>query len=297
MKSKNVIVTGATGFIGSQVVKQLIADGYRVGILCRENSCLTPLQQVLEEIKIYKTNDNLEKIILAFKEFQPEYVLHLASLFIASHDKQEVEPLITSNLTYGALILEAMKECGITNMINTGTSWQHFNKEDYNPVCLYAATKEAFEKIIDYYVLALGFKALTLTIFDSYGPHDTRGKLISLLKTFAMEGRTLDLSPGDQKMDLTHVEDLAKGYVKAIEYMDTMEPFTHLNFALCSGRTLSLKEVIKIFKEETGYEVKVNWGAKGYRFREVMEPWSSYEILPNWHSTISFEEGVKNLVK
>lgn len=297
MINKKVILTGATGFIGSHVVKELLKNNYTVAILCRNNSSLSLLKDFEDKIRVYKTHLDVEEIIASLKEFQPDYVIHLASLFIASHEKNQVMDLLNSNITYGSLVLEAMKECGISNLINTGTSWQHYNNEVYNPVCLYAATKEAFEKIIDYYVLALGFKCLTLTIFDSYGPYDNRGKLVSLLKEFSIKETLLQLSPGEQKIDLTHVDDISKAYVKALEHLEGINPGTHINYGVCTGRSLSLKEVIRIFQEETGYRVNVKWGAKPYRFREVMEPWSSYKVLPNWQSTVSFEEGVKDFVK
>lgn len=292
-----VIVTGGTGFIGSNVVAALLNAGFQVGILCRETSSLKLIEDLLDKITIFKASHSLEGIIHAFNDFKPDCVIHLASLFIAEHKSHEVHDLIDANIKYPSLILEAMKECNINKFINTGTSWQHFNNEAYNPVCLYAATKEAFEKIIDYYVYALNFKCISLTIFDSYGENDPRKKLINLLKEFSLRKEILSMSKGQQKIDLTHVKDIAAGFVNAYEYLDAIKYGEHKKYALCTGRVLSLKEVIKIFEENTGLKLNILWGEKAYRYREVMEPWNNYEILPNWQSTISLEEGVKSLVK
>lgn len=293
---KKVIVTGATGFIGSNLVYKLIENGFEVGILCRDLSRVDMLSSLENKIKIYRTNDDLNKIIDVFKEFQPDCVFHIASLFIAEHSKGDVDKLIKSNILYPNIILEAMKECGITNIINTGTAWQHYSNEEYNPVCLYAATKEAFEKLAEYYVRALEFKCITLKIFDSYGPNDNRGKLMSILKNKALNKEKLHMTEGNQKIDLTHIDDITNGFIKAYEYLDTMDLGKHEKYALCTGRELTLKKALEIFQKETGYKLDIEWGAKNYRKREVMNLWTTYKKLPNWESNISFEEGVKTIV-
>ena len=57
-------------------------------------------------------------------------------------------------------------------------------------------------------------------------------------------------------------------------------------------KSINIKEVIEIFEERTGYKLNVEWGARHYREREIMKPWDRYEILPNWKSEITFEDGV-----
>ena len=276
----NIMITGATGFIGSHLIYELINNEYNVAILCRKES------------KLDKFKNIINKIIMALNEFKPNCIVHLAAIFKSEHEKEDIDNFIDINIKYPTKILEAMKQCGIKNFINTSTAWQHYNNEDYNPVCLYAATKESFEKIIDYYAKGVKFKCISLELFDSYGDNDTRGKLISVLKDFSINNKILKMTEGESKIDLTHVNDIVYGFIKAIEFLNDIEYGEHRKYAICTGRVLTLKEVIEIFEEKTGYKLNVEWGARHYREREIMKPWDRYEILPNWKSEITFEDGV-----
>lgn len=294
---KNVVVTGGTGFIGSHLIYKLKEYGYNIALFCRDKSDFKSIESIKDEVTIYKVNNNLNKMVEAFYDFKPEYVIHLVSYFKAEHTKDDIEKLIDTNIKFPSLILEAMNLCNIKKFINTGTAWQNYNNEDYNPVCLYASTKEAFEKIIEYYVKALDFKCITLKLFDSYGDNDNRGKLISALNNAAINNTRLNMTKGENKIDLTHVDDIVEGFIKALEYIDTFKISDHQKYAICTGRLLTLKEVVKIFENVIGYKLDINWGGREERKREVIEPWSNYEILPNWKSKLSLEDGLKKIYK
>ena len=106
------------------------------------------MDSVRDRIKIYEhdgSTEHLENIIAAAN---PEIVFHLASLVLAQHQEKDIVPLIQSNVQFGAQLVEAMLQNGVYQLVNTGTFWQHYENQDYNPVCLYAATKQAFETLL-----------------------------------------------------------------------------------------------------------------------------------------------------
>ncbi|WDC83286.1 NAD(P)-dependent oxidoreductase [Caloramator sp. mosi_1] len=111
-----------------------------------------------------------------FLKHKFDAIFHLASLFIAEHDSNQIDDLLKSNIIFGTHILEAMKYGNVKNMVNIGTYWQHYKNEEYNPVCLYAASKEAFEKIIEFYIQVENIKVITLKLYDIYGINDKRKK-------------------------------------------------------------------------------------------------------------------------
>lgn len=294
---ERLIVTGGTGFIGSNLVRKLVSQNYDVHVICRKDSNLNSIWDCLSKIDIYKYDDNIKELINYFQNVKPICVFHLASLFIGHHKSDDVDNLIKSNIHFGAHILEAMAQSDTKQIINTGTSWQHYENEDYNPVCLYAATKEAFEKLLEYYVRARGFKAVTLKLFDTYGENDTRGKLINQLNKIAKEGTVLNMSKGEQKIDLVHVDDVVEAYIRALEYLKEKEGSFHEKYGAASQVPVTLRELIGIYEEATGNKLNINWGSREYREREVMVPWENYKLLPNWHGSISLEEGLKRLGK
>lgn len=230
-----------------------------------------------------------------FKTVDAEVVFHLASAIIVEHNVSDVDLLIDSNVKFGAQVLESMKESSTKLIINTGTSWQHYNNEDYNPVCLYAATKESFEKLMEYYIQAENIRAITLKLFDNYGENDIRPKLINLLNKFSREKTELDMSPGEQMIDLVHIDDVVDAFIKAYEYLLNHKKIKHEKYAVSSGREINLKDLISIYENVTGNKILVNWGGRPYRKREVMNLWRNFKTLPNWKCTISIEEGLKRM--
>lgn len=295
--NNKIVITGATGFVGSNLTTFFLNKNYEVYLIVRPNSDLYNLDIKNSKLKVFKYDNELNSLISFFKEVNPICTFHLASNFIAEHQPTDIDSLVASNISFGLHLLEAMKEANVKTLINTGTSWQHYNNEDYNPVCLYAATKQAFESLIEYYVQAEGFKVITLKLFDTYGETDNRPKLINLLNQFAKEQAELKLSPGAQKINLVHIHDVCTAYETAMKLIETQERNIHYKYAIKHSKNYTLKEVINLFEKVTQTKINIVWGGKLYRKREVMKLWDKGEILPNWDAIIHLEEGFEKYLK
>lgn len=292
---RKAIVTGGTGFIGSNLCKHLIENAWEVSVLVRSSSNLCNINNIINKIEILEYDGNINQLIHYFKEAKADVVFHLAAFSNVEHNPDEIDRLLESNIKFGLHILEAMKESQTKLLINTGTYWQHYHSDEYNPVNLYAATKQAFESLIKYYIEAENISAITLKLFDTYGESDTRHKLINLLHKFADENKELNMSPGEQVLDLVHVEDVVSAYLKAYDYLIDNESIKFEDFAVATGRKVKLKELIKVFEKVSSKKINVIWGGRDYRKREVMNPLDGYTVLPNWEPRISLEEGLKRL--
>lgn len=276
---EKVLVTGATGFVGSNLCRKLLEKNFEVFILVRKSSKFDYLEDIKNKLNIFIWDENIDELIEKLKKIEIKAVFHLASFIKTEHKKEEVEGLINSNILYGTKLLEAMKYIGIKIFINTETYWQHYNSDEYNPVDLYAATKEAFEKIIKYYVEAEGIRCITLKLFDTYGENDKRPKLINLLNKFADEGKELDMSLGEQKLDLVHIDVVTDTFIKAYELLKNNEEIKNEVYGVSSGKQTSLRKIVENFEKKTGKKLKINWGTRPYRKREIMEPVRSLKHL------------------
>lgn len=290
-----VLLTGATGFIGSELAHRLIAEGYEVAIVVRPESQLNILQAVLPRIQVHVYDGSYASLLHALEAAQPEVVIHVASLFLAQHKPEDVARLIDSNLNFPTHLLEAMSQLGIKRLINTGTSWQHYQNEAYNPVNLYAATKQAFEALLAYYVAAQGFKVITLKLFDTYGPGDTRPKLFSLLRKAARSGETLRMSPGEQLLDLVYIDDVLDAYLLAMARLPEVTKAEC--YAVSNPARLSLRNLVRIYGEAVGRPLNVEWAGLPYRPREVLELWKGYEVVPGWRARVALAEGIVHMEK
>jgi len=289
---KKIIITGATGFIGSNLVKYLIEHNYDIAIIVRESSTLKILDTELSKITVFRYNGNLECLIDFFKDFQADAVVHLAAYFVAEHMPTQIDSLVDSNIRFSMHIAEAMHQSGVKNMINTSTSWQHYQDQEYNPASLYAATKQAVEDIFKYYSDAWSFNIINLVIYDSFGIDDSRNKIISLFRKIANTGDVLYMSEGDQKVDLVYITDIIEAYMISLERILDNKCKGFHKYYLKSGNEKSLKEIAEIFSKVFDVSLPIAWGKRPYRMREVMSSYPLGEQLPGWDTQITLEEGL-----
>ncbi len=235
-------------------------------------------------------------MLRAVERSRPQVVFHLASLFLARHTSEQVIPLLQSNVLLGTQLLEAMRVAGVHSLINTGTCWQHFEGETYAPVNLYAATKQAFEDVLTYYVEAAGVRSVTLSLFDTYGRGDLRNKLLPSLLNCLETGNTLEMSPGDQVLDLLHIDDLCTAYLQAAELVRDLECAPAVTYAVSGGQRRTLREIAALLEQVAGQPLRVAWGARSYREREIMQPWSGTP-LPGWTPRIDLRDGLHSLLE
>lgn len=268
------LITGASGFIGSHLVTHLRKKGWEIETLGRSD-----------------TPDSVER---KMREFQPQVVFHLATFFVGEHKSSDIPALIQSNLQFSTQIVDCMVRNGVKTLVNTGTLWQYYQGHRDEPATLYAATKSAFESILKFYVSAHGLKVMNLMLSDSFGPGDTRPKLLPKLLSLAGTKEEILLSPGEQILEWTFVSDLVRAFEIAGERLVSgkeTQTFTH--YTVTSGEALSLKDSVRVCEEVVGEKIPVKFGARPYRAREVMKPEKLDPALPGWTAEVSFREGVK----
>jgi len=287
-----ILVTGATGFIGQNLTKSLLKTGYKVYVLVRKNSDTTKLDY---KLKVFEYDENIYNLINFFVQENFDGVIHLASLFLSEHLSKDISELINSNIKFGTEVLEACKTSNVKWFINTGTFWQHYQNEEYNPVNLYAATKEAFECIAKYYTETSDLVFTTIKLNDTFGPNDPRPKIMNLWDEYSQTGEELSMTSGEQIIDIVFIEDIINANEVMIQHLisSKKKTFQLKSYAVSSKEKVTLKEIAQLFQKVTGKRVNINWGKKPYKEREVMIPWKPTELVPGWEQKYRLQEGIK----
>lgn len=291
-----IVITGATGYIGSNLLAKLIDKNYDVYVLVRKKSDLSKIDGHLDEHKILNILDNRTLLYEKMKDIKPDIFIHLAGMFISNHSEENINELLDSNITDSAVILDAICNSGCKNIINTGSYWQNYNNEKYNPVNLYAATKEAFEKIIEYYIQNSDCKAITLRLFDTYGKNDKRNKILNILNNLN-EGQEIDMTKGEQLIYMCHIDDVVKAYIETINQVQFLENGQHKVYAIRGTLPIKLKDIVNRYVKISNKKLYINWGGREYRKKEIINPTGYGEVLPNWEPSIDLDTGLKDLIE
>ena len=159
----NILVTGATGFIGHHLLRH-VPDGCRCFVLARATSNTADLPCD----GIYVFDGNIDALAGYMGEHHIEGIIHLAAYYVAQHTSAQVRELVDVNAYFGTAVLEAASHAGVRWFLNAGTIWQNYNVagDEYCPVNLYAAIKQAFIDVARYYQEACGLRFCTLKLSD-----------------------------------------------------------------------------------------------------------------------------------
>ena len=292
MMANKCIITGATGYIGSHVLKYLLSKGWDIHIVADPKFGYDAIEDVRSQIDIFEYNGEINSLIDYFQIVNADVVFHLAAAVITNYKPEQVPVLIQSNIQFGTEILEAMKASSTRMIVSTGSYWQNYNSDNYNPVDLYAATKEAFEKIVQLYVDAFNFRHVNLRLFDVYGEDDKRPKLWNILKKIAGTDEILEVSPGEQMLDMVHISDVCTAYEAAYYLMLESTDIKNKTFGVMTGNQHSLKSIIALYEQMMGKKMNVHFGGRAYKEREVMVPYKHYNVLPNWNAKVMINKGL-----
>ena len=287
----SVVLTGATGFLGRHLINELLKTGYRVIALVRDDRKLRLLQPSSKHLLIESLNGPNVKLINILERSKPKFVIHVATHFAVEHKYDEIGLLWEANVIYANRLLEAMAKSGTRYLVNTSSYWQDYNNQINSPANLYAATKNCFEAVIDYYSTAYDIKSLTLNHYDIYGPKDTRKKIIQLLWEAVDSKKIISLSPGNQNLRLVYVADAISAYLKALEILPNQK-CRNTKYSISSTGTITLRALVELFEEITQTNGLADFGGRPYRLNEFMNPQILYPILPGWTPKIALRDGI-----
>ncbi len=291
-----ILLTGGTGYIGSQLCKKLVNDQNTVAVIKRKSSKIESIKEIYDKLTVFNYFKDYASVNNAFFSFNPDIVIHLASYQVYKHEPDDVNKILDGNISLGTYLLEAMKENNIKYFINTETFWQNYNDEPYNPVCLYAASKKAFKDLLKYYTEMKIIKSISLKLFDTFGLNDPRKKIFNQINDHIVSNKqVMDMSHGEQLINIVHINDILDAYEMSIDRLTKTEGGYLEEYDIRSIENIKLKTLVSSYLSFFDNKLKINWGGKPYRDREIMNPAFLGKVLPGWSPKVKLEEGLESL--
>jgi CDP-paratose synthetase len=284
MHKKQILITGATGYLGSNLVKKLLQIGYDITIVTRRSSTFFRLEEVINQINIINI-DNLEDIFINKKI---ESIIHTATCYGRHNEKPE--ELIATNVLLPAKLLSLAKTYNVNVFINTDTSLP-------KTLNLYSLSKSFFK---DWFMLyTTNTKMINVIPEYFYGPNDDVSKFIShVINEIENNSEFINFTSGIQNRDFIYIDDIVNAYVFILNNLEKISNFT--NISVGTSESISLKELVYIIKEKlNNNSTKLNFGALPDREGDIMQSSADISILQSlgWHPQYNIVEGIDKTIK
>jgi len=269
LASKRILVTGATGFVGVNLVRRLLESHNKLHILLRPNSNNLWRLRGLSIKNVHELNLlDKKRLMRKISQIKPQIIFHLAA-YGSYPGEKDFQRILDINVVSTINLYKACSEAGFEVFVNTGSSSEYGivdkpMREDMPlaPLTSYGSTKAAATIILAQ--LAKDNQCtVTLRPFSVYGPFEQRSRLIATLMVGAVLGKEVALASKKSAHDFVFVEDLIDAYLlAAVKRIPGI-------FNIGTGSEYSNWEVLQIAKRILEGKLSGHWGKQAPRPQEV----------------------------
>ena len=278
---QTVLVTGATGFLGSNLVKRLLEDGHEIIVFKRSFSNTRRIDNILSQLSTYDLDRcNLEQ---PFRDFcKIDAVIHTATVY--GRKQEKVSDILEANTVFPLRLLQTAIEFKTKTFLNTDTSVDKF----LNP---YSLSKKQFREWGKYFSLSKKIRFVNIQLEQMLGPGDDASKFpVFVIQQCLNNAPYLEITLGEQKRDFIDIDDVVSAYTLLLEKAFQQEDFFQ-DYELGSGRAVSIREFVEKVKKLTQAQTDLRFGALPYRENEVMYSQANIQALTQlgWKPNINLE--------
>lgn len=284
--NKTILLTGATGFLGSNILKKLLGINYKMIILKRSFSNTFRIENDLKNLKIYNLDEiNLEKI---FEENEIDIVLHTATQY--GRKQESIVDIVESNLMLPLKLLSLSQVYNVKTFINTDTLLD-------KRISSYALSKKQFRNWLQFY--SNNMTCINVSLEHFFGPKDDSTKFVTyIIKSLIEEVEKLDLTAGEQERDFIYIDDVVEAFIVIIQNINNQNGF--YEYEIGSGVNIKIKDfILKTAEILENTTTKLNFGALPYRENEVMKSHVNLTEIDKlgWSHKTNFVDGLYRTIK
>lgn len=301
---KKILITGATGFIGSALFNHLQNQGHELFVI--DNLSFGNKEYIKIEDSSFFEEDirNKSGIESIIKNIQPEWVIHLAAIHFIPYCNQhpfeasEVNIIGTKNILDACKSVKSIKKVffASTAAVYPISDDQYSEDSVTKPLDIYGLSKLTGEFLCNDFYLCTGMPTIICRFFNAFGPNETNPHLIPAIQEQLNKGiRTIKLGNLEPKRDFIHTSDMAKAVDMLMHKFDRGIDI----FNLGRGIEYSVLYIVDAFGRQLNEEIKIEIDPLRVRKKERMHLLADISKLKNftgWEPKISIDEGIKTLV-
>ncbi len=292
-----IVIHGASSFIGKHLVKRLLANGIKFRIIAREKSNLPHELEVIENC-VYRYASSLNEVEITDLESGSIFI-ELSWHGVFGSQRNEAEQ-ITVNIPLTISSITTANRLKSKHWIGFGSQAEYGNlnkriseSENCNPTTLYGKSKLQCSQIALELTSSLALEFTWLRLFSVFGPDDNHEWFIQYLIREMLVNTEINVTKAEQCWDYLYIDDIIDMLLKL---------FVHKGLGvtnLGSGSAIQLKNIIEYIRNKTNSTSQINYGAVPYRPDQVMYMEADNTKLKsalNWQPKTSIEEGLNKTI-
>jgi CDP-paratose synthetase len=281
-----ILISGATGFIGSKLLSQFSELNHEIAIHVRKKP-----DEILPNVIVF--SGDIINFSSQIKDFSPQYVFHLAGSSIYPSSILDEQKLWESNVLYSNTLISILQDIPNLVFVNFTTSLA-YDQGNISPYTYYALTKANFIQSLFFYTRRSSIRVFNLILYSVYGNGDQTKRAFNYIIDSLDAPKAILMSPGEQQLDFVHVDDV----VSLCEQLLEQTPFHPMeDIHVGTGRGITLKQAATLIQNISQQHVNIEFGAIPYRVEEKMVNIAPIDHNRFWKSIITFEEGIVSLLK
>lgn len=232
---KTILLTGATGFLGSHLLKRLLYEGCEIVILKRSFSDTWHIKEELKHVHAYDVDR--ESLETCFLRHSIDTVIHTATNY--GRKEKKASSLVQDNVLFPLIVLELAQKHNADNFINTDTML-------HGGLNAYAVSKQQFVAWAKRLTSEKGTYFINMRLEHMYGPWDDDSKFVTwILRQLQQEVEVIPLTAGTQKRDFVYIDDVVEAYWKVLQH-GFRDCYAELEVG--SGTSISIREMVESAK-------------------------------------------------
>ena len=284
-----ILLTGATGFLGSHLLQTFFENGHQVTILKRSFSDTWRIKEYLNDISYYDV-DSI-KLDQPFRDHRKiDAIIHTATSY--GRKREKATEVFETNLVFPLRLLEIATFFNTTTFFNTATIL-------YAYLNYYALSKRQFEDWGKVFANQGKIQFVNIKLEHMYGPGDEPLKFTTWIVQSCLKNiDKIELTPGEQKRDFVYIDDVVDAYALLLKKApDLKDKFQE--YGLGSGKAVSIREFTETVKKLTGADTELAFGTKPYRENEIMQSEADITKLLDlgWEPKCDLITGIKKMIE
>ena len=303
MNRRKYLITGASGFIGSCLLRKLIEDDQSVDIIIRRKSNIWRIKDLMPKVGIhYSDLSSSRDLFKIFKSIKPDVIYHLATNGAYSY-QNDPDSIIKTNILGTWNLLKASLSVDFELFVNTGTSSEYGSKKSkmaesdlLEPDSYYAITK-CTQTLLSSFVAKFEKRPIvTLRPFSVYGPFEEPTRLIPTLMRALLFKNEMNLVNPKVARDMIYIDDIVQFYLM----VDKLKKCSGDYFNVCTGTQSTIKDIVETAMRVSGESTQFKWGGMENRSWDksvwVGDNTKAKNKL-NWSPKFALEEGLLKMWK